>query len=47
VLGDQSPFGKAGTKGQKLLDVDYERELGHRIAVIPERRFLALCGVRA
>jgi NAD-dependent DNA ligase len=45
VLGDQSPFWRAGTKGQKLLDVDYERELGHRIAVIRESRFLALCGV--
>jgi len=42
VLGDDSPFWKAGKKGQKLLDVDHQRELGHRIAVIQERRFLAL-----
>ena len=42
VVGDQSPHWKAEKKGQKLLDVDYERELGHPIALINERRFLAL-----
>lgn len=30
------------TKGQKLLDLDLEYELGHRIATIGEARFLAL-----
>jgi serine/threonine-protein kinase len=44
VLGDNSPHFKAGSKGQKLLDVDRERELGHRIAVIKERRFRVLTG---
>ena len=42
VLGDQSPHWKAEKKGQKLLDVDRERELGHIIALISERRFYAL-----
>jgi serine/threonine protein kinase len=42
VVGGQSPNWKAEKKGQKLLDVDYERELGHVIALINERRFLAL-----
>jgi eukaryotic-like serine/threonine-protein kinase len=42
VVGGQSPNWKAEKKGQKLLDVDYERGLGHIIAVINERRFVAL-----
>ena len=44
VLGDQSPHWKAENKGQKLLDVDRENELGHRIATITERRFQVLVG---
>jgi serine/threonine-protein kinase len=39
VVGDQAPNWKAEEKGQKLLDLDHERELGHRIAVITEKRF--------
>jgi len=46
VMGDQSPHWKAGSKGQKLLDVDYEAERGHRIAFLRESRFLALVGRR-
>ena len=46
MVGGQSPHWKAEKKGQKLLDVDYERELGHQIALINERRFLALTGKR-
>lgn len=42
VLGGDSPHWKAGKKGQKLLDVDRERELGHPIALITERRFHTL-----
>lgn len=42
VVGEQSPHWKAETKGQKLLDVEYERSLGHVIALIDERRFFAL-----
>ena len=42
VVGGQSPHWKAEKKGQKLLDVEYERERGHPIALINERRFLAL-----
>jgi serine/threonine-protein kinase len=44
VLGDQSPFWKAEKKGQKLLDVDREAELGHRIAILRESRFMVLAG---
>jgi NAD-dependent DNA ligase len=44
VVGGQSPHWKAEKKGQKLLDVEYEREIGHPIALINERRFLALTG---
>jgi hypothetical protein len=44
VLGGQSPHWKAEKKGQKLLDVDRELELGHAIAVIGEQRFLKLAG---
>jgi serine/threonine protein kinase len=47
VLGHTSPHWKADKKGQKLLDVDRERELGHRIATITERRFHALVGARS
>ena len=39
VVGEQSPNWKAEKKGQKLLDLDHERERGHRIAVISEKRF--------
>ena len=46
VVGEQSPHWKAEKKGQKLLDVEYERELGHPIALINEGRFLALTGVK-
>jgi len=46
VVGEQSPHWKAEKKGQKLLDVEYERELGHPIALINERRFLALTGAK-
>lgn len=42
VIGERSPHWKAEKKGQKLLDVEYERELGHPIALISERRFMAL-----
>jgi hypothetical protein len=42
VVGDQSPHWKAEKKGQKLLDVDREAELGHRIALLREARFLTL-----
>jgi hypothetical protein len=38
-VGDQAPNWKAEEKGQKLLDLDHERELGHRIALITEKRF--------
>ena len=47
VVGGQSPHWKAEKKGQKLLDVDYEREHGHPVALINERRFLALTAVKA
>jgi NAD-dependent DNA ligase len=42
VVGEQSPHWKAVAKGQKLLDLDREQELGHKIAVITERRFQRL-----
>jgi serine/threonine protein kinase len=42
VRGGVASSWKAGEKGQKLLDVDREREKGHEICVIGERRFLAL-----
>jgi len=42
VVGHQSPHWKAERKGQKLLDVDREAELGHEVAVVTEARFLAL-----
>lgn len=42
VFGDGSPLWKADRKGQKLLDVDSERDRGHDIALLTERRFLAL-----
>lgn len=47
VVGGQSPHWKAEDKGQKLLDVEYELGLGHAIALINERRFLALTRGRA
>jgi eukaryotic-like serine/threonine-protein kinase len=46
VVGDQSPHWKAEEKGQKLLDVDREAELGHAITLVKESRFLALAGCR-
>jgi len=46
VVGEQSPHWKAEKKGQKLLDVDHEREQGHLIAVIKERKFLAMVGTK-
>jgi hypothetical protein len=42
VVGGQSPNWKAEAKGQKLLDVDREAELGHQIGILNEERFLAL-----
>jgi BRCT domain type II-containing protein len=39
VMGEQSPNWKAEKKGQKLLDLDHERERGHPIVVITEKRF--------
>ena len=42
VVGQDSPFWKAGKKGQKLLDWDFERERDHHIAHIKERRFMHL-----
>lgn len=45
VVGETSPNWKADKKGRKLLDVDRERELGHDIAVISERRFRNLIGL--
>jgi serine/threonine protein kinase len=39
VVGEQSANWKAEEKGQKLLDLDHEREQGHLIAVITEKRF--------
>lgn len=42
VVGGQSPHWKAELKGQKLLDVDHERECGHDIALVKESRFLTL-----
>ena len=41
-----SPHWKAGSEGQKLLDADRERERGHEIAALDEKRFLRLCGAR-
>jgi hypothetical protein len=46
VVRGQSPHWKAEKKGQKLLDVDYGRDLGHTIKLIDERRFVALVGVK-
>lgn len=42
VVGGQSPNWIADKKGRKLLDVDRERERGHIIDVLEERRFRAL-----
>ena len=46
VIGERSPHWKAEKKGQKLLDVEYERDVGHAIALINERRFIALTAAR-
>ena len=42
VRGAIAEVWKADDKGQKLLDVDRERERGHEVCVIDERQFLAL-----
>jgi serine/threonine protein kinase len=42
VRGATAPMWKADAKGQKLLDVDLEREHGHQIVVIDERTFVRL-----
>ena len=39
-----SPLWKAGEMGQKLLDVEREREDGHVVVVLSEERFWRLCG---
>jgi eukaryotic-like serine/threonine-protein kinase len=44
VVGGISPLWKADTKGQKLLDLDHENEIGHKIPVIREARFRILAG---
>jgi hypothetical protein len=44
VQGVPARLWKASSKGQKLLDVDRERERGHNVAVITEDRFLSLVG---
>lgn len=44
VVGQDSPFWKADKKGQKLLDIDFERERDHQIAFLKERRFMRLVG---
>ncbi len=46
VVVGASPQWKAGDKGQKLLDVQREGELGHDVARIDETRFLRLVGKR-
>ena len=38
-----SPLYKAVEMGQKLLDVQREREAGHEVVVLPETRFWRLC----
>jgi NAD-dependent DNA ligase len=40
-----SPQYKAVEMGQKLLDVQREREVGHKVVELPEARFWRLCGV--
>jgi eukaryotic-like serine/threonine-protein kinase len=47
VVGDRARDWKAVAKGQKLLDVDREWEIGHHIAVITGNRFLALTTSRS
>jgi len=44
VVGQDSPFWKADKKGQKLLDIDLERERDHHIAFLKESRFMRLVG---
>jgi NAD-dependent DNA ligase len=44
VQGATAKMWKADLKGQKLLDVDRERERGHDLCVIGEREFLMLVG---
>ncbi len=46
IQGAVAKAWKADLKGQKLLDVDRERERGHNICVIDEREFLMLVGQR-
>lgn len=45
VVGSDSPLWKADSKGQKWLDLDRERERGHCVAVVDERRFTILTGL--
>jgi Protein kinase domain len=46
VRGEQSsPLYKAVEMGQKLLDVQREREAGHDVVELPETRFWRLCEV--
>jgi hypothetical protein len=42
IKGKASEQWMARAKGQKLLDADRERERGHPVAVLSERRFLRL-----
>lgn len=44
VQGATAKGWEADLKGQKLLDVNRERERGHDICVIGEREFLMLVG---
>jgi hypothetical protein len=45
VKGDlSSPHYKAVEMGQKLLDVQREREAGHEVVELSEARFWRLCG---
>jgi serine/threonine-protein kinase len=45
VVGEKALAWKADTKGQKLLDLDREIELGHDIAVWDERQFFRAVGL--
>ena len=46
VVGGTSPNWKAELKGQKLLDADYERDLGKKIAIVREKQFVNLSHLR-
>lgn len=47
VVGDRNAQYKADLKGQKLLDLEHERERGHRIAVISESALLRILRAEA